>query len=208
MMVYDKIRGLNINTIVEAGGNVGQDTRKLCKMFPEASVHTCEPIDFLFQGLQTLKRELPNLHLYQVALSDTTGTTEFFVDLNSKGSMGASSILEAHPDFKIYLDGEEKISVSCIRLDDFLHRVGIKKLGLLWLDIEMMEYRVLKASESILRDISYIYTEISYSNFRVGQPTVNDLEGLLSSCGFERVFIEPQGSQNFDWQANALYKKT
>lgn len=208
MMVYDKINGLDIKTIVEAGGNVGQDTRKLCNMFPDASVHTCEPIDFLFQGLQTLKRELPNLYLYQVALSDTTGTTEFFIDLNSKGSMGASSILEAHPDFKVYLDGEEKIKVPCIRLDDFLRQIGIKKLDLLWLDIEMMEYRVLKASEPMLQNISYIYTEISYSNFRIGQPTINDLEGLLYSYGFERVFIEPQGSQNFDWQANALYKKT
>lgn len=203
--IYTELEKINPSVIVEAGGNLGQDTRRLCKMFPKSHVHTFEPIESLFAGLKTMQKHFPNLSLYQVALSDVTGTTDFYIDVTSCGFMGASSILEIHNDFKVYVGAEDKITVPCITLKDFMRQCGIKTIDLLWLDIEMMEYRVLNASKEILRNINYIYTEISYSNFRVGQPTLNDMNDLLISHGFKLVFLEPQGSEKFDWQANALY---
>jgi len=205
-MIYDKIKKLKFKTIVEAGGNTGADTMRLCDMFPKATIYTFEPIPILYNHIKSMTKQ--NLKLYNKALSTDNGYIDFHVDMNPEGSAGASSILPTTKHYLNYIKREETIIVPCITLEKFMQDMGIKNIDFLWLDIEMMEYKVLKASEKILKNIEYIYTEISYSNFRIGQNTPEELDKLLISNGFDQVFIEPQGSPNFDWQANALYKRT
>lgn len=217
MRIYDEIKDLDFKVIIEAGGHMGEDTFKLCDMFPNATIITLEPNPKLYARLKNNKHH--NLLVFNDALSDHVGDTEFHIDANPDGLMGASSILPPHPDYLPYLNGEKIIAVKCTTLENFFETFVIiynstfyRKinliLDLLWLDIEMMEYRVLKASEQMLKNIRYIYLEISYSNFRLGQGGYDETNNLLVSNGFEQVFNEPQGSPNFDWQSNALYKNT
>lgn len=203
--IYDLIKGRDFQTILEAGGNVGQDTRRLCRMFPLATVHTLEPVLQLYAGLKTLPYK--NLKVYQVALSDHDGESDFYLDITSNGSYGASSVLPIDDDFKVYVDEEELIKVPCKKLSTFMDENGLDEVDFFWLDIEMMEYIVLKASEEVLHRIKNIYTEISYSKFRIGQPTYEELDLFLTGNGFKQVFIEPQGDESFLWQANSLYAR-
>jgi len=204
-MIYDHIKDLGLKVIVEAGGNIGTDTVKLCDMFPEATIHTLEPLKILREHILMFEKE--NLKLYEDAFNTYTGSTRFFIDMNPAGLHGASSILEVSEHYLSYVGKEKEIVVPCITLSDFMDREKIEHIDFLWLDIEMMEYNVLKASKRRLKDIDNIYTEISYSNFREGQPEPDDIHFLLIDNGFTRIFIESQGSEDFAWQANALYRR-
>jgi FkbM family methyltransferase len=158
----------------------------------------------LYNHVNSFKK--PNLRMFNQALYEYTGKTEFYVDMTHSGIMGASSILPIEEDYKVYVEHEEKIEVPCITLQRFCHVNKITQIDLLWLDVEMTEYKILKASEKFLKNIKNIYLEINYSKFRIGQPTAEELDVLLTANGFKQVFIEPQGHPELLWQANALYK--
>jgi FkbM family methyltransferase len=204
MRIYEEIKNLNPSVIVEAGTNIGLDTVRLCDMFPEALVYGLEPIPTLYQHVSSFKK--PNLRMFNQALYEYTGTTDFYVDMSHSGLMGASSILPIEEDYKVYVEREEKITVSCITLQRFCHKCKIEMIDLLWLDAEMTEYKILKASEKFLKNIKNIYLEVSYSKFRIGQPTYEEIDLLLITNGFKQVFIEPQGHPELLWQANTLYR--
>lgn len=205
-MIYDYLPKINLGVILEAGANTGSDTRRMSNMFPDAVIYACEPIPQLYQGLLRAFSGDQNIKVVNTALSDYNGYTSFYTAIKGNEGFGSSSMLKAHPNYTVYLDSEEKITVACTTIPDLMDAHNIPNIDFLWLDIEMMEYRVLKAAKSVLHKIKYIYTELSYSNFRVGQADPDKIHFFLTENGFTRLFIEPQGSDALDWQANTLYK--
>lgn len=204
-MIYDYIKDLDLKVIIEAGGHEGEDTLKLHNLFPNAEITVCEPIPELREKIRDLR--LQKVLVLEYALSDVFGKTVFYLDKTVNGAMGASSLLPVTKFFSEYVNKEERIIVDAITLPELIEAWELgDTIDLLWLDIEMMEYRVLKASEHILKNIKYIYLELSYERFREGQGKVDDVDKLLTDNGFKQIFIEPQGHPEISvWQANALY---
>ena len=203
-MIYKAIRDLDFSVIVEAGGNTGVDTVKLCDMFPNATVHTFEPIPLLYEHIKSFNKN--NLKLYNKALSDKNGKFDFYMDMNPEGLHGASSLLKASEHYKNYVGYEQKIKVDCTTLKSFMINEGVDVIDFMWLDIEQYEYKMLKASEECLKKIKYLYTEINYSNFRDNQDSAEDLITLLEDNKFELLFLAPQGNPiRFSWQGNGLF---
>jgi hypothetical protein len=82
----------------------------------------------------------------------------------------------------------------------------ILSIDFFWLDTEGYEYYILQHAP--LDKIKYIYTEINYQEFRKGTSKYDDINNLLTSNGFEQIFIEPNGCDELGkWQANSLYHK-
>ena len=65
--------------IVEAGAFDGHETQRMLAVWPNATIHTFEPIPAVFKKLEANTAHLPNVHRYQIALSDTTGTFPLYV---------------------------------------------------------------------------------------------------------------------------------
>src|SRR5512133_1958451 len=206
-MIYDYIKDLDLKVIIEAGGHEGEDTLKLHNLFPNAEITVCEPIPELREKIRDLR--LQKVLVLEYALSDVFGKTVFYLDKTVNGAMGASSLLPVTKFFSEYVNKEERIIVDAITLPELIEAWELgDTIDLLWLDIEMMEYRVLKASEHILKNIKYIYLELSYERFREGQGKVDDVDKLLTDNGFKQIFIEPQGHPEISvWKANALYSR-
>jgi FkbM family methyltransferase len=205
MRIYEELKKLNLSTIVEAGGHLGEDTIKLHKMFPEANIYTFEPTDDLYLKLRSLVKDVKNITIIPYALSDKNGEANFY--LEETGDGGASSLLPASEFFKQYVGNERETTVGTIRMDTFMNEFMILSVDFLWLDVEGFEYYILQHSP--LDKIKYIYTEINYQEFRKGTSKYDDINNLLTSHGFEQVFIEPNGCDELGkWQANALFFNT
>src|SRR5205807_1300828 len=65
--------------IVEAGAFDGHETHRMLAVWPEAIIHTFEPIPAVFKKLEANTSHLSNVHRYQMALSDTTGNSPLYV---------------------------------------------------------------------------------------------------------------------------------
>lgn len=208
MDIYSILRQFNKDSvIIECGGHLGIDTVQLCQIFKEGTVHCIEANPTLYQNLEKQMSVLPNLKVYHNALSNVNGTIDFYIDCNKEGDAGASSILEATTSYLTnYIKEEHKITVPSITMSQFMLENKIPRVDLLWLDVEGFEYYILENSLDALQNISYIYTEVNFQEFRKNSKLYKDIYNLLTANGFEQMNKWEQGSEWGTWQGNVLFK--
>lgn len=197
------------DSVVECGGHTGTDTKKLCTLFGKNQVHSVEANKLLYDTLHLLRSEFPNLSVYNLGLSNRDETIQFFIDTDPNGDAGASSFLKANEREALsHLSKIERpVDVECVTIKTFMSRADIHNIYLLWLDVEQHEYEILNAcSRQVLSRIKYIYTEVNFREFRKGGKLYADILKLMNRNNFNEIMKTPQGSKQYDWQANVLFE--
>jgi FkbM family methyltransferase len=204
--IYDFLNKLeNKLNVIECGGHLGNDTKKLCEIFNKGVIYCIEANFKLYNNLNNLRYE--NLKLFNCCLSDKTGLSEFYIDSNPEGDAGASSILPSTDSYlNNYIKKEVKINVPSITLCDFMKNNNLDKIDFLWLDVEGFEYYILNGSTNILNKINYIYTEVNFQMFRKDGKLYNDIKSLLLQNNFIELHKWEQGAKWGEWQGNVLFK--
>lgn len=190
---------LPINPIVvEAGAFDGTDTKKMAALWPEGTIHAFEPVPENAQLLTSNTGDIKNIFSYTVALSNHTGSENFYLAKNPKkiekpcqaGSLLApKERLEASP--MVY---EEVIQVPTITLDEWSAQHGVHSVDFLWLDLQGHELSVMKASPRMMSTVKAVYTEVHFIDAYHGQSSYLELKNYLESQGFTMVardFEEP-----------------
>jgi len=130
----------------------------------------------------------PNVNVFNMALSDTTGSSKIFVsDIN--GEVSASSSLMKPKDHLWYhptITFKTEEDVNTINFDEWLSmRPEIGIIDLLWLDLQGSEPQVLRASPNIMKQTRYLFTEVSNIETYEGVEKYEDFKTYLSGIGFE-----------------------
>lgn len=146
--------------ILEAGAHKGVDTAAMAKRWPDATIHAFEPVPDLFKTLTKSTQKYPNVRRYQVALSDENGSADLF--LSGGTSDGSSSLLPPKDHLAIHptVVFEKSVRVQTVTLDTWAEVNAIPRIDFMWLDMQGMEYRVLKQSRAIFPTVQLLYTEI------------------------------------------------
>lgn len=173
--------------IVEAGAHIGTDTLDMAKLWQDATIHAFEPVPHLFEILSKNTEGVKNIHTYPLALGETTGLIS--IHISSGKSDGSSSVLKPKRHLEIHPDVffENTIKVEAITLDDWAKNHNIKQIDMLWLDLQGFELNVLKKSQSILRGITAIYTEVNLVETYENAASYDALKEWLSIFGFSVV---------------------
>jgi FkbM family methyltransferase len=187
--------------ILEAGAQYGEDTKWMSELWPQGTIHSFEPLPEAFACLQQVAAIYPNVHCYQLALSEKQGVFNFYV------SGGASSLLKPTEQFNndyFHSDLEHPISVQCLSLDEWVSQMNIDHIDFLWLDMEGNELHALKSGIKILETVTVIYTEVNLQKFWEGCVLYQELKQWLEDQGFEELWsdIVPH------WHGNALFVRT
>lgn len=187
--------------IVEAGAHVGIDTIEMAKLWPSSTIYAFEPVPDIFEQLEKNTKNYKNVICVKMGLSDKEGIDKLFV--SSGSSDGSSSLLkpkkhlELHPKVKF----EDSIEISITTLSKWAKKNRIKKIDFLWLDLQGMEYRVLKKSGALLNKVKCIVTEVSLLENYSGGVLYKDLKGFLLKNGFivekEEILWEDGGNVLF-----------
>jgi FkbM family methyltransferase len=190
--------------IIDCGAHVGADSVELARIFPHAVIHSFEPVPDIFRHLKSNTRKYPNIHCYQLALSDTTGSTTMFV---SSGNSDASSSLlspTGHKDFHPDVLFENTIPVQTMTLDDWATTYQVPRVDFLWLDMQGFESHMLQASSHIFPGVSVIHTEVSLQEAYAKAMLYGDFRNWMQTKGFS-VAAEaiPEGVD----MGNALFIK-
>lgn len=168
---------------IDCGAHNGSDSIELRRVLG-GTVHSFEPMPVLFDRLKRHASKYTNILCYPVALGDRTGTQAFYV---SEGASDASSsLLEPgdhvvdHPETYF----KDKIDVEVLTLDEWGRRNNIRKVDLLWLDMQGFELNMLEASTEILDTVSAIHTEVSTKETYKGVRQYSEYRDFLRSKGF------------------------
>lgn len=197
-----------LECIIDVGANIGQFALAANKFYPNATIHSFEPVPSSFTTLVENVKNIPNVNIYNVALGDISDNISFYQNAHSH----ASSVLEVSNFQKSSVPKTKnfhKIEVQCWRLDDFSFKIPIKGPTLLKLDVQGFEKNVLIGAQKLLAQIDYIVLETSFISMYKNEPLFDEMHSFLKTLGF--VLIAPIGivpSENFVFpQLDMLYQK-
>jgi 2-O-methyltransferase len=177
--------------IVEAGAFDGYDTKKMALQWPQGIIHAFEPVSEIYERLLKNTSMLPNVQQHPAALSDHTGTAQFYVSEKPTKPGIASQAGSLHKP-KERLSRSPIIfprmtTVQTITLDQWADENGVSAIDLLWLDTQGHELAILQAAPKMSHNIKVVLAEVSFIESYEGQPLYKDVVAWMAEHGFEEV---------------------
>lgn len=194
--------------IFDIGAYDGRSAREYIKHFPGAEIHSFEPFPASFQKLAASKLGRHHI-LQQSAVADIAGDTTLQVNALSV----TNSLLSSNETGKQVIPGmqtKETIIVPVTTIDQYCTKNNINEIGILKIDVQGAEMKVLKGAENMLnkKSIKLIYFEVGFLHFYNDQPLFEDLSLYLRSKAYTFHSL-----YNFSWTrsgeliyADALFK--
>jgi FkbM family methyltransferase len=178
------------------------------KYFPKASIYAfeCNPntIDICRNNIIGYD----NIKLIEGAVTDYDGTIKFYPIDQEKtvtswkdGNPGASSLFKSNGSYPYEKYVQDEITTNCHRLDTVMKKENINKVDIIWMDLQGAELLALKSLDDNLKNVDYIYTEVSFKEIYHGQVMFTELNNYLSDN-----FIKFKSLNINEWQGDILYK--
>jgi len=191
LMVSRLVReGVRPATVIDVGANIGQFGVACAKLFPNAVVHSFEPIPECFRRLQRVALRVPNLVPHNVALSDRSGEVDFHVNAHSQSS-SVLCLNERHLSAFPKARAVRTIRVGASTLDEEFASQVLAEPILLKLDVQGYEANVLRGGRRLLRQVEFIVCETSFQPLYEGELPFLELAALIEDSGFR--FLRPVG---------------
>ena len=193
----------DINTLIDVGSNKGQFSAILRNFYPQVSIHSFEPqIDEL--NIQKKLLGSSNINYYAFALGDENKNMLFNITKRKDSSSLLDPLLKNN---KIYSENK-KINVPVKKLDTVLDINELIKPILIKLDVQGFELKALIGAQSVLDNVDYIISEISFLDVYKNQVNADDLINYLKSKNFDihkRTNLTKLNGNNF--QEDVLFVK-
>lgn len=175
--------GLDPQTVIDVGANVGQFAVAAGKLFPRAEIHSYEPVPDCFLQLERAASKMGKIRPRQLALGDQAGEIEFYVNTH-RHSSSALKLNEAHK--MAFPDAKESsvIKVRTSTLDEEYKPGQVKGPILLKLDVQGFEAAVIRGGRQLLSRVDNILVELSFEPQYSGEPDFQAVISLLSESGF------------------------
>jgi FkbM family methyltransferase len=173
----------NIQTVIDAGANVGQFASQVREVLPTAHIHSFEPMQDCFETLNTTFAHDPHFTAHHMALGDVSQDSVLY-----KNDYSPSSSLLKNTDLldTTFPFAQESIEENIVirTLDTVLQVTNLKKNILFKLDVQGYEEKVLRGAKTMLDASSIVLIETSFYPLYQGQPLFADIYTLLHAQGF------------------------
>lgn len=136
--------------IIDAGANVGFTALYFALRFPNVPIYAFEPDPGAFRLLSFNTQTLPQIHPVAAALGETDGTATFY---SVPGSAMSSSF--------VHRDRGEAVTVTVCSLSSWMRESNITEVGVLKIDVEGFEDRILQGIEDT-REIDEYIAEVHF----------------------------------------------
>lgn len=141
---------LNENSvIVDIGGNVGSFSLYARQWNPVCQIHSFEPNPQVFPLLEHNTKDLENISINQVALSDQNGEINLFQHPRNTGQSSTT----------VHMKGGHQVAVKMQKSGEALVEKGINKIDVLKIDTEGAEVPIIKGMKDLLINTGFIMLE-------------------------------------------------
>jgi FkbM family methyltransferase len=156
-------------------------------------IHVFEPLPFIFSELSFNLKNVNNVFLNEVALSDRNGKTYIYLSKSEKGFLKSelSSIIKENlePHSSLF-ERNKKILVKTITLDKYLE--SHNKPTVLKLDVEGAEGLIIEGGKSFFKNNAPIIAMEVWAKNYGGEISMRAVEKLVG-LGYQAYFINPDG---------------
>jgi FkbM family methyltransferase len=187
---WGELQGAGIATIIDGGANDGTGAVRFRELFPNAEIHSFEPLPHLFGELKTCLNGDSRFFPYEVALGDRVSKATLEVNSDPYSSSLIPMAAEGTA-FAPKMRGISCIDVNVTTLDQWASGRKLPGPLLLKLDLEGYELAALRGAEEFLSQADYVLIEVSFVLLRAGQPTFSEIHGFLESRGFRMIDVFP-----------------
>lgn len=186
-------RGIErIHTIFDVGANKGQTAIAFREEFPNAVIHSFEPVANTFKQLQDRVHQQKGIECWPIAFGNMAGHVEIPTyensEWNSLANRQSPSILPS---------GLETIQVDTV--DAFTARKGIAQIDVLKTDTEGYDVEVLAGASRVLETAKYMFVcvEVTFQHADKLHTPFHKVEQILIQFGFGFVGLYDSDYSNF-----------
>jgi FkbM family methyltransferase len=165
--------------LFDIGANVGQTCTQMAASFPNAAIHSFEPIKETFALLVNNTSSLPNTHCHNCAMGSKSGSESIVYTPYSLNNSLKTGVHDNEPDAI-----EARIDVKSV--DEFCEDHWIEKIDLLKTDTEGYDLEVLKGCSTMLsaNKIFAVLSEVTFDEENTFHTQFGELNDYLSSFDF------------------------
>ncbi len=177
----DVIKNLPIATCIDVGANVGQFSALVAYLHPNAKIFAFEPIPGACRRLRSALPE-SRVRLYPLAVGKAPGSAELHVTNRSDSSSLLRPGTGQKRAFDVHAVGTLPVQVQPV--GDVLSAADLVRPCLMKIDVQGGELDVLTGAANLLKDIDYIYVELSYVGLYDEQPLATQVMTHLFEKGY------------------------
>lgn len=174
---------LDCMTVVDVGANRGQFALVARRCFPQAWIHSFEPLSEPMRSYRRVLGNDPRIATYQVALGCMTGEATMHVPRNDDSSSLLSVTTlqrQLHPGTTE--ESETKVRVG--QLPDYIGTESLRSPALLKIDVQGYEMEVLRGCHELIEFFSYVYVECAFVELYEGQALADEIVAWLREQHF------------------------
>lgn len=174
-----------IKVVFDVGANVGNWSKKIVEVNPEAEIHAFEPVPATFEKLKNNLKGFPNLKLNLLGLSSESGKLNF-------NFYPDSSYLSSAFEHDLGKEGQ-LIEVDVIQGDQYCEQNDIQQIDLLKIDTEGFESKVLKGFTSMFESNKIRLVQFEYGPMAIDSKfLLSDFYKFFETHGFRVGKIFPK----------------
>jgi FkbM family methyltransferase len=177
---------------IDVGANVGQTLLDFFATGSAGRYFGFEPFPNSFASLSTLVRENAFEHcvILPIGLSDASSVTTLYSDIGANTDSGATLIRQLRRTRRLVAN-----AVYCCRFDDLRGDLEIDSIGLIKIDVEGAELKVLQGMEATMREMRVpLLCEILYADAHADMgeyaAAVDALRGHLERLHYAAYRVE------------------
>jgi FkbM family methyltransferase len=211
--VHDKL------TIFDIGSCEAEDSIRYSLLFPNAEIYAFEPLPANYVKCQNniAKYKKQNIKLFNVALSNTIGNSDFYVSNGSpdektntaEWDYGNKSSSLLAPDkvkevFK-WLKFDDKVTVKTSTIHNVCLNEGVSQIDIVHMDVQGAELLVLQGAGKWIQKIKVIWLEAENVTLYKDQPLKKDIEQFMKAQGFVKTLDSVVGVAGDLFYVNTKY---
>jgi FkbM family methyltransferase len=180
------LKRLNPQSVIDVGANEGQFAKLMRKRLPGAAIYCFEPLPQPFAELSDWARSTRNVHVYNVALGETSGTVEMLLHADHSASSSLLATTPLSTELYPFTKNQQRIQAKVERLDAVLggDSVRVQAPYVVKLDVQGFEAPVIRGGRSVFSKAAACIVEISLDGLYEGQSTFREIFAELDALSF------------------------
>lgn len=180
------LKDYTFSFITDVGANRGQFAIVARSVFPNAIIHSFEPLEEPARIFRKIFKKDKKVILHAHAL----GFEKNILTIHMTKDDDSSSLMKVTEQQSDLFPGSKEIGdrdVEVHSLSEVFEGIKIHPEALLKIDVQGYELEVLKGSGEVLSKFSHLYIESSYIELYEGQPLAHEIISWLSEKGFSLI---------------------